>query len=349
MLRFVWVALLLGCGHSARPVHPARALAPAACAKAPPRALDVELSTKPVAKVTITGPAAWTQEVRQRVETKAGSDLDRTLLAADVRRLWELGIASQIEARIADTSAGPEVELVMHPPLRIARVVGAEHPLLALLRPLEGSLYDPARLQTLARLAERRLKAHGYARATVRPTAEVRCGLVSVTYAVKTGPQYRLSALVVEGSALPIGRSFERALGTANVVGGVLNYEDILSETQFLVTQHQLQGWVTASAKEPVLAYDDARGLVAVRIEIKAGPRYRFGTLVVVGGSERARARFEELVRPLRGALLDMNAYREVEKRLGDDMHALGFGVWTTPVTKDQTLDVQFELRPEPR
>jgi outer membrane protein assembly factor BamA len=348
MVRFGWIVVLSACGHAApQAAHPVAPDAPSACTTAAPRPLEVVASTKPVAKVTISGPSAWTYDVQERVKTKAGHVLEREVLEADIRRLWELGIASQIEARVADTEAGPEVELVLSPPLRIARVDGADQSLLAMLRPLEGSLYEPDRLVRLAALAERRLKAHGYWRATVNATAKVACGLASVTFAVNPGRKYKLAAFVVDGSELPIGRSFERALGTANVVGGVLRYEDLVEEANTLLEKHRAHGWIEARRTDPILTYDDARGLVSVRLEYTAGPRYRLGTLAAVGGSTQARARIEALVGPLRDAFYDADVYVAVEKQMNDDVHALGFWVRKNIQFKDHRIDFTYELEAE--
>lgn len=350
MLRVGWIVVLGACGHAASPAArpvPPPASAPVTCSEALPHELVVPASTQPISKVTITGPGAWLFEVKQRVQTAAGQPFNRELLDADIRRLWELRIASQIEARVNETAVGPEIELALSPPLRIARVIGADHPLLAMLRPLEGSLYEPERLVRLAELAERRLKAKGYWRATVRATAEVTCGLATVTFAVVPGRTYKLAALVVEGSELPIGRSFERALGSANVVGGLLRYEDLVEEANRLLADHRAHGWVEASRTDPILTYDDAHGLVSVRLVYTAGPRYRLGTLVAVGGSAQARARFEEHVGPLRGAIYDADAYVAVEKRLFDDLHELGFWARKNVATKDHKIEMTFELEAE--
>ena len=353
LLLLLWLVVLGACGHTAPPAPRSlpTARAPVSCIEAEARPLEVVATTKPVAKVTVTGPGSWISDVRERVKTEVGAVLDRAVVDADIRRLWELGIASHVEARVTDTAAGLELELALSPPPRIVRIVGAEHPSVALLRPLEGSIYEPPRLQRLAALAQRRLRAHGFARATVRATAAVTCGLATVTFAVTPGRRYKLAAFVVEGSALPIGKSFERALGRANVVGGLLRYEDLVEEAARLIETHKDRGWVEARAPEPVLTYDDARGLVSVRLEVKPGPRYRFGALSVVGGSPQARARVEELLRPLRAANFDREAYRETEWRIRDEMHALGLATSFLMVPKDHTIgfEIELELEPEQR
>jgi outer membrane protein assembly factor BamA len=311
------------------------------------------LTDAAVVRVDIRGAGSELPEVIEAVHTRAGTSLDRDVLRADLRRLWALGIASRIDATVTETPAGPEVELAVVAPPRIERFVGggrlAE---LAMLRPLVGTFYDPSRIGRIAGVVERTLRARGHLRARVRTSASVACGRATVRIDAQDGPRYRLAALEVTGSKLPVGRlTFERNLGHVNVVGGVLRLGDLIVDLNRLLERHHRDGWLEAKADEPEVTYDDTHVRVSVRATIVAGPRYRLGRLPIGGGDPRARAIAEAALRPLRGAIYDGAAYDAVFDRLLEDLHVFGDTAWPDiRIDREaRVVEISFTLRREVR
>lgn len=344
MRRLAFLLVLEACGHAPRQA-PA-ALPSAACIEVPRSVAPARIEPRPIAHVTITGAGAELPEVVSAVHARAGDTLDRSLLQADVRRLWALGIASQIDVVVTDTEDGPDVELALIAPPQIERVIGggalAE---LALLRALEGALYDAERLARIASLAEQSFQAAGYARARVRTQVAVACGRATVTLDVDIGRRYRIDRLAVYGSALPVRpTTFEHDLGRVNVVGGVFDATAFDEELARWLQRHAALGWVEVKAGAPQVTYDDARGRVAVRVAITPGPRYRFGALPVDGGDARARVIAEAALAPLRHAIYDADAYLAAVDRVRDELGAAGSVASTIAQTDPARRAVEITL-----
>ncbi|HVK87194.1 MAG TPA: hypothetical protein VM513_23905 [Kofleriaceae bacterium] len=309
----------------------------------------MKVEARPIAHVTIKGAGSELPEVKSAVHARAGDTLDRSLLQADVRRLWALGIASQIDVSVTDSDEGPDVELALIAPPRIEQVVGGgAHAELAMLRALEGALYDPERVQRIAALAERRLQANGYLRARVGARADVACGRATVTLDVHTGPRFRISALVVEGSALPVtATTFEGDLGRVNVIGGMLELSGFVYELSRWIDRHHGKGWLEAKASDPDVRYDEARGSVSVHTTIAPGPRYRFGALPIDGGDARGRAIAEAIVAPLRATPYDLVAFQAVAARMRVQLREVGQYANTiaTTDTVKRAVEITIQLR----
>lgn len=344
MVRYAVIALLAACGSTARPpLAPARSAE--GCREGPRRVETPGAIAGPVQHVTITGAGAELPEVIAAVHTEAGTLFDAEVLRADVRRLWALDIASQIDVAITDAGEGPDVAFALVAPPRIARVIGGEaYPELASLRALEGTLYDPARVTRIAALAEAALVANGYAHAHVRTTAAGACE-ATLRVDVDAGPQFRIAELTVAGGALPVERTtFERDLAHVNVVGGVFDATAFASDLATWVERHRARGWVAATASEPEITYDAAHARVSVRAAITPGPRYRFGTLPVDGGDLRARGIAMRLLAPLPGTTYDATAYVAAYDRLSDALPGYAVSAISTQDATKHLVNITLVL-----
>src|SRR5262249_15137691 len=145
------VAIVAGCAHA----PPAR---PLACVGAPRPATDslehsalgmVRGST--VSTVTIAGVDPALRATLGRLLTiQSGDKLDQQRVADSVRRLWALGMFSDLRVEVASDHFGVELTFVVTPQPAIDHVYvmgsGADRPEVRRLRWLVGAPYDPERI-----------------------------------------------------------------------------------------------------------------------------------------------------------------------------------------------------------
>jgi hypothetical protein len=184
-----------------------------------------------------------------------------------------------------------------HPPLtagcspsRVGQVTveGAAAAEVAPLAVLEGTLDDPPRAARVAEVAAELLRARGFARATIAVARARGCG-VELHVAVARGPRYRIIELVFPGAPEPpSGAALADALGTVNSVGGAYLEDRMRRALEHLSRRYRDAGWLDAEIDPPIASYDDRAGTVRVTIPIRAGKRFKIGSIVAHGaGAER--------------------------------------------------------------
>jgi outer membrane protein assembly factor BamA len=184
-----------------------------------------------------------------------------------------------------------------HPPLtagcspsRVGRVIveGAAASEVAPLAVLEGTLDDPPRTARIADVAAELLRARGYSRATVAVTRVHGCG-VELHVAVARGPRYRIAELLFAGAPEPPAvDAVADTLGTINAVGGAYLEDRMLRALGHLARRYRDAGWLDVAIEPPVAAYDDRAGTVRVTISIRAGRRFRIGSVTAHGAGAEA-------------------------------------------------------------
>jgi hypothetical protein len=117
-----------------------------------------------------------------------------------------------------------------------------------MLADLEGTLPDLARLQRVIAAATRWLQLRGYPHAEIT-TRLTSCSGLTLHVDVALHARVTIAWIGVTGSALPTSAAtFERLLGTVNVVGGVYDEYRFGVDLRDLVERHRRQGYVDAIA-----------------------------------------------------------------------------------------------------
>jgi outer membrane protein assembly factor BamA len=182
---------------------------------------------------------------------------------------------------------------------RIGRVTvsGAPPDSVPQLRVLEGTMDDQARIERVADLALRDLRAQGYVDADLSIGRHAGCG-VDIDVQVVLGRRYRIGSIVFAGApdadpAAGIDRlaALEDGLGTVNTLGGVyIEYRMQRAVTE-LERRYRDAGWLEAKLGPPRASYDRTSGVIAVRIPTELGARFTIGSIKAVGANADARAR----------------------------------------------------------
>lgn len=172
---------------------------------------------------------------------------------------------------------------------------------------LEGTIDDPERTERVARVAADGLRAQGYADAAIAVARRPGCR-IDLAVTVALGARYRIARITFatdddfpEAARLAV---VEDALGTVNTVGGVYIEYRMKRALVELERRYRDAGWLEAELGAPRTTYYPAGsgsadpgsvGAVTVEIPVRAGQRFRIGSVRAVGAGAARDAVLQSL------------------------------------------------------
>jgi outer membrane protein assembly factor BamA len=192
--------------------------------------------------------------------------------------------------------AGPTLLCSSHRVGQVA-VTGAPAAAVPQLVVLEGTLDDPERTERIAQVSADGLRSQGYADAAIAVARRAGCG-VELDVAVTLGPRYRIARIAFDTDDEFPGAErlavLEDALGTVNTIGGVYIEYRMRRAIVELERRYRDAGWLEAQLGAPRTTYDRS-GTVSVDISVRAGRRFRIGSVRAIGAGPLARAVLQSL------------------------------------------------------
>lgn len=183
---------------------------------------------------------------------------------------------------------------------------------------LEGTLDDPDRTDRIVKVSTDLLHARGYSRAQIAVQRQEGCG-VELVVRVDRGPRFRLARITFEtDDAFPAKARYaaiEDALGTVNAVGGSFVADRLGRALEGLKHQYQDAGWLDVAIDRADATYDDSAGEVSLTVPIRAGDRYKLGSVVATGGRRSTRAAVIDALGLRGGDWYDGRAVRQAIRR----------------------------------
>ena len=219
--------------------------------------------------------------------------------------IWTLLAACRAAPVGSHAPAAPTAPCSSH---RVGQVTVSGAPASAVpqLAVLEGTIDDPERTERVARIAADGLRAQGYADVSIAVVRRPGCRSderieaiggkiprgIHLAVRVALGPRYRIAQIAfdTDDDFPPAERLavVEDALGTVNTIGGVYIEYRMQRALVELQRRYRDAGWLEAELGAPRTTYDRA-GTVAVRIPVRAGQRFRIGSVRAVGAGARTR------------------------------------------------------------
>jgi translocation and assembly module TamA len=158
-----------------------------------------------------------------------------------------------------------------------------------------ASLLDPVQLDVDKQRVEAYCRDRGYYDARVVDTQIVPVdeGQVEIRLKVEEGEPVRVTQLQLEGlEAAPEARAAAGKLALAE--GEIFAVEAYDQAREQLLAALRNNGWATAEVSQEAQVLPEEHAAL-VRYEIQAGPRFRFGPVLVAGAAAVPRARIREL------------------------------------------------------
>ena len=232
----------------------------------------------PITSVTIAGAPAVEPLLRGVIETHTGQQLADAPLREDLRRLWALGGLADVRIDARETPAGIAVVFELTPAPRISAVHGAGAPELRRMRYLAGAVYEPRRVQRVAREIEAGYIRDGFldARVAVRRR---RSAALELCVAVDRGARQTIGTLTFPGAHAVSAATLLGALHGKGVnhPGGTYDPAALADDKPWLLNEYYQRGMINASIGEPRIT---RRGdTLAIAIPVTEGPVFHLGRL----------------------------------------------------------------------
>ena len=280
------LGIITGCAHHPPTLDPHCTLAEPVARELVPAPIEL-LHEHTIGSVALTGAdPALTATLRHVVMTRPGDSLDGTTVADDIRRLWALGVLSDVRVDIASSGRGADLTFAVTPQPIIGRVYisGASPDALELrrLRMLEGTPYEPLRVARMAAATQTALVYDGYLDAKIEvQRAHDGSGLCVMAN--------RGSHVVIDKLAFPGATSVSQHALAARVrgesaginhVGGIYD-ESLLSDDKLYLMEafHEIGRFGTHIDHAKTVRHGDR---ISVEVPIHEGPIFHLGDVRVI-------------------------------------------------------------------
>jgi outer membrane protein insertion porin family len=282
--RLIVLALLSGCAtHASHPVVPrcGDGWSSLTVTHAPEAHVTIEAkSTTPIEHVSIAGvDANLADHLRHELATKPGMTTSDAPIGDDIRRLWKLGVVSDV----AVEQHGGDLVFVLAPRPVIHNVVrkGGDALAQARFRQLEATTFEPSRVQRMAEALRESYLREGRLDARVEARHRTHATGVDVCVELDPGPRVTIGKVEFPGrKALP-KKTLIAAMQSKklNHVGGTYDEDLLQMDVLYISALYWDRGFADVHVHEAKL---ERRGKqLELSIPIDEGPIYHLGKITV--------------------------------------------------------------------
>jgi outer membrane protein assembly factor BamA len=242
-----------------------------------------------IAAVRIAGPesgidATLATTMRSVVETRPGQRVAEAPLAADLRRLWGLGVISDARVEVD----GGEVAFIVTPRPTVGRVLviaRADPAAVRRFRLLAGAPFEPARITRIAAATELGYVRDGHLDAKVTVAHAPRGRAIDVCVAAAPGPRVTIDAVRFPGRTRIAEATLLAAIhgetAGVNHAGGIYDADALAADEPFLMAEYYERGMIHAKIGDPRAVRQGTR--LTVELPIDEGEVFHLGSVAIPG------------------------------------------------------------------
>jgi outer membrane protein insertion porin family len=229
------------------------------------------------------------QVVRAKLEVQPGQPYNGKAVARDIRRLYDLGYFSHIEADVTDTPAGVDLTYVVAEKRFISEIKIAGNDKLKTRKILGAlSLREGDALLEDSLAAEREAvldlyESKGFANTTVDITSEVvGPNRVRLLYSIQEGRKARINTITFEGNEALSDGHLRKTMATKKswwFLGGKYEEDKFEADLQKVVDEYGDHGRLEAAIESLDMVYAPDGKHMDITIYVSEGPQYTVGTL----------------------------------------------------------------------
>jgi outer membrane protein assembly factor BamA len=315
--------------------------------------IDAAAIGTPIRSIAIAGASATVLDGSALV---VGQPLDAAAIAAEIRRLWRLGVFDDVAIRAHARDDGVAIEIAVRERPVIASVDFAPATVdpwrLRRLRTMVGAIHDPGRVRRTATRLEESLRGDGHWHARVAVTERAGPRGVALCVAIAPGRRYIIDRIEFPGRAALDHAALAGRIAhdTVNRRGGAFRPDLLDLDLVQLEAAYWDAGHAMVRVRKPFVRVDERRARITVIIPVDEGPTFTVGKIAFTGvaaGDEatyRARLAIRSGMRFSRSALRDaFERVRALEKERGRPGNL-------TPITdvdvNRRRIDITIEVTP---
>jgi len=245
------------------------------------------LRDETIATVRVAGGSpALSATLSKLIETKPGDMLAGAAIADDIRRLWAVGVLTDIRVETSTGESGAALTFNVTPQPLIDRVIvtgeASHDPDLRRMRALVGTPYEPIRVVRMASAIEQSMIYEGYPDAKIHVNRAANG--VGVCVRAKRGPHVTIRSINFTGrTSIPDRTLLDQLRGSTksgiNRPGGILDEQMLEEDTVMLYGLYTNHGKAKIKIGAPT---SERHGdTLDITIPITEGPTYHLSTITV--------------------------------------------------------------------
>ena len=297
------------------------------------------------------------------LKSRRGDNLDKSLVADDIRTLYGLGYFSDIRFLRSDVPGGIDliIQVVEKPAIVAIKYEGMNEVTPdSIKEKMESKLYtivNEAAITADVRMIEKEYSQKGYYLAKVNYTLDRKgTNEVDLTFVVEEGGKLKVGEVDILGNVYfgdgditekLASRPYSRlsAFGSAS-----LFQDDFLKrDLEFIAYYYRDQGFAEVKVAKPHTFLDPDREFVRITFQIEEGLQYNVGSIKVSGDLLFPEQELLEAMRLKPGALFRHSHFLKDIELLGDKYGDLGYAFAdvnpkTTFNRENRTVDIDYEI-----
>ncbi|MBI5536783.1 MAG: hypothetical protein HY898_28945 [Deltaproteobacteria bacterium] len=353
--------LVSGCGSAPPTPHPlaaasasapARPVASSAATPASPcstAAATPNRSPDTITRVEVRGQVRMPLEkICALLKTRAGSEIDESVVAGDIRALWGSGYIDDVYVSSEVSPGGRTVSFLIRerPKVRTVSVQGVSAVEPRLVRDgffKEGDVFDPAVLREVIANVRQSYVARGYRSVDVQFDVQASAdNQVDVKVDVKEGPKALIKSIrlqgVSKGKESELLALIETGQGQFNTVGTLYRPDSFERDLLMMSAYYYDRGMLGVQVSPQQATLSEDRTSLALLVEISEGPVYKLAKASCTGDLAGTEAKCLELLGARRGDVFKRSEIMKGMDRIRE---------YQTQSQRGAQLEPQTELDPK--
>jgi len=256
-------------------------------------------------------------DVRKVMQTKAGEELDLSMVRKDVKAIYKMGYFRDVTFDTEEVPGGYRLTVIVaeKPIVGAVQIQGNKEVELADLRAAvtvkERTLFQEEKVKESVNKLKEVCQNKGFIDASVEASvAEESDGALRVTFRISEGTKLKIERMVITGNQYFPTKAIRKAIETSEkgffsfiTDSGAFKKDVLENDVRKIESLYQNNGFLDSKISEPVVARGK-KGLV-VTIRIFEGRQYRVGEVRFSGESGIPEATLRKTVKLSRGDLFD--------------------------------------------
>ncbi|HOE66107.1 MAG TPA: outer membrane protein assembly factor BamA, partial [Candidatus Hydrogenedentes bacterium] len=245
----------------------------------------------PARRMSFSLARASEQLIRSKLETQPGQPFNPGAIARDIRRLYDMGYFSAIQAETSEEAGKYIVGFVVTEKRVIDSIKIAgnkklrERALRGAISWQEGDSFVPEAYPEERDAILKLYQSKGFPNATVDIVAEdIGPGRVRLTYAISEGGKARIHAIVFSGNQAISDRQLRKLMKTKRAwwfLGGKYDEATFESDLKAVMDEYANRGRLEAAIPKTDFDYSANGKSVTINVFVSEGPEYRVDSIEV--------------------------------------------------------------------
>ncbi|MCH7760686.1 outer membrane protein assembly factor BamA [candidate division TA06 bacterium] len=225
---------------------------------------------------------------------REGEELTSEMAQNAIRRIYELGLFSEVSVESEEVKGGVKVILMVEEYPALSRLEFQGNKKISTkkfekeIESNPGEILSPQRIFKWKKKIEEMYKKKGYLQAKVEEEVSEpnEDGRSEVVLRITEGQDVRIKRVVILGNSAFSDSKIESKMKNTHkrfLHKGKLNEKTLVDDLDKIVRFYQKNGYIDAKVKDHRIEYDETKKWLVIVIKVEEGPQYRLGEISIEG------------------------------------------------------------------